>query len=201
MIFSRTKPSLIIGESSALFVDGDNHKTLQNPQEISTLKISSALTVYVDFPGAIYSTHPYPKLSRFEVRAAIQNHPNLQEKEILSASAKITKKGELSLCTFKNNALLNTWLKALAHQKTPLGSVCALPFYKAYEAPPKALYQIEKTHDDRARHTCLIDGAIIFVRYTNLGDNIEAEISKTSQFIQRDYALDRADIQLENKVT
>ncbi len=200
MIFSNNIARLIIGETSALYSNGTECIVLKNPEDLSMVTPPSTIRLYTDFPGATYRTQTYPKLSRFEVRAAIQNHPSLQEKDLLAASARITEKGELNLATLKNSTLLSTWLQALAQQGIPLELLDVLPFYQEQQHPSKSLYHISRTHDNRARHTCFIDGAISFVRYTHFDKDIESEINKTTQFIQRDYALEIADIHVHNDV-
>lgn len=198
-MFFSAPPRLIIGDNSALYVSKTHRVLLQNPQEISTLG-TEALEIFVDFPGAHYTTHKYPKLSRFEQKQAIQNHPDLHNKNLLSASAFITKKGRLSLCTLQNTPILTPWLEALSSHGIPVKSLKSLAFTEGLtiENKTKATYWISQTQDQRARHICLIKGTIVFVRYTKLTKSINSEIKKTLQFIQRDYALDRSDITLQN---
>ncbi len=201
MMFFAPAPKLIIGEHSALYVFKGDKINLQNPQDLSSLKNKSAVDIFLDFPGAHYKVYKYPKLSRFELKQAIQNHPDLQDKTLLSASAFITKKGKLNLCTLRKSDILTPWLEALSDHTIPVKSLKSLPFIEALkkDSPPtKATYWITKTLDKKARHICLLKGAVIFVRYTTLTKAIEAEIKKTLQFIQRDYALDRADITIQN---
>ena len=198
----KNKPYLIIGEHAAFYCDVARNKTLilKSPQDLSQLKtpsVPSSINVYTDLPGASYNHYDFPKLSRFEVKQALKNHPDLQDKKFIAASAIITKNKSINLWRLTSTPLLQGWLKALADQTILVKSLIPLSFQTAFSLPEvgtTALYRVSKTTDHRARHVCLIKGVIVFVRYTALDHTARDEIKETLHFIQRDYAVDSSDI-------
>ena len=204
----KKRPYLIIGEYSALYYDCFTKETvtLKSPQDISQIKkhsLDASLDVYSDLPGASYNRYPFPKLSRFELKQALKNHPDLQDKKLLAASATLTENKERNLWRLTSTPLLLKWIEVLADHDILLNSLHSLPFQHAFSLPDiqtKVLYWISKTPDNRSRHVCLIKGIIVFVRYTPLRANNKNEIKETLHFIQRDYAVDCADITTLNQL-
>ena len=194
-------PKLTLGEKSAVYIDTTHTFLWHSPAELARIKNKRPLEIFIDFPGADYSTHQYPKLSFFEIKQAIGNHPTLQDPNIISASAFLSEKDELNLCVLRNTPTLEKWVKALIQQKIPIKSLKSLAFFQSLSHPKtntKSTYWITKTHDQQVRHICLIKEAVAFVRYTNLDATTRSEIEKTLNFIQRDYALNRSQITLQN---
>ncbi|HBN22316.1 MAG TPA: hypothetical protein DD412_03670 [Holosporales bacterium] len=200
------RPYLIIGEHTAFFHDTSRDKTLvlKSPQDISqikTLSSPSSIDIYTDLPGASYSCHDFPELSRFELKQALKNHPDLQDTKLIAAAAIATKNKSINLWRLTSTPFLQQWLEALCDHAILVKSLNPLSFQQAFllpEVTTTALYWISKTTDNRARHVCLIKGVIVFVRYTLLDKSTSNEIKDTLHFIQRDYAIDSSDITTRN---
>lgn len=198
----RNKPYLIIGEQTACYHDNSIGKTLilKSPQDLSQIRDLSAaasIDVYTDLPGASYSCPDFPKLSRFELKQALKNHPDLQDTTLIAATAIVTKSKSINLWQLTSTPLLQQWFKALCDQKILVRNITPLVYQQAFSLPKTnmtVLYWISKTIDNRARHVCLIKGIIVFVRYTHLDQSIHTEIKDTLHFIQRDYAVNGSDI-------
>lgn len=198
----QNKPYLIIGKDASFYHDPSQNKSLvlKSPKDLSKVKTLSSyrdFDVYTDFPGASYSCHDFPKLSRFELKQALKNHPDLQDTKLIAAAAMVTKNQSVNLWRLTSTPFLKQWLDSFCEQKMLIKSLTPLSFQHDFSLPEvttTALYWVSKTTDNRARHVCLIKGIITFVRYTSLSQSIQNEIKDTLHFIQRDYAIDGSDI-------